>query len=74
MYGQDVAIANAMESEGIPDEVKVSYTTKKLLENYAERFNGGNLGYYFVKQEDVEIKKLDRKIENYLVKIDDHIL
>ena len=32
LYGQDVQIANKMESEGIPDKVKISAATKQLLD------------------------------------------
>ena len=68
MYGQDVVIANKMESEGIPDKVKVSLATKKMLEKYAE---SDYLGYTFHKQEPVRIKKLKRDIENYIVEKED---
>ena len=69
MYGQDVVIANKMESEGVPDKVKVSRATKDMLEKYVEKH--GDIGMEYEKQEDVFVKKLGRNIENYIVEKND---
>ena len=69
MYGQDVVIANKMESEGIPDKVKVSLATKQMLEKYVEK--NGDIGIEYEKQEDVLVKKLNKHVENYIVEKND---
>ena len=69
MYGQDVVIANKMESEGQPDKIKVSQATKDMLDKYFAK--NGNVNLLFVQQEDVHIKKLNRDIKNYIVEKDE---
>lgn len=69
MYGQDVSIANKMESEGVPDKVKVSLATKNMLQQYIDK--NGDIGIEYEKQEDVYVKKLKRNIENYIVEKND---
>lgn len=76
MYGQDVAIANKMESEGIPDKIQVSKETKLLLED------NPNHKYTFVRRDEIvdpdtgenmsryiHIKALDKDVEGYFLDI-----
>lgn len=65
LYGQDVVITNKMESEGIPDKVKVSLATKNMLDKYSENY--GDIGYTFEKQDIVKITKLGIDVENFIV-------
>lgn len=50
-----------MESEGIPDKIKVSYSTKELLDKIP------GINARFERQEDVDVSKLNKMIENYIV-------
>ena len=61
MYGQDVLIANKMESSGESDMIHVSEQTKAMLSN------SGRHPYEFTDNGDVEIKALDRKVRGYLL-------
>lgn len=54
-----------MESEGIPDKVKVSKATRDLLLKIP------GLKVRFIKQDDVDVKRLNKSVENYIVEKDD---
>lgn len=57
IYGQDVLIANKMESNGVAGGVMVSGEAKKLLEK------DGNCGYKFGFRRKVVVKGLEREID-----------
>ncbi|KAL4488525.1 hypothetical protein ABPG72_013093 [Tetrahymena utriculariae] len=61
IYGQDVIIANKMESNGESGHVMVSETTKKLLEdNFPNEF-------IFDFKEHVHIKQTNKDIDGFLI-------
>lgn len=64
LYGEDVVIANKMESNGAPGKISVSETTRRLLEN-VETAN-----YTFTYNTEVALKSSDRKIKSYFMNID----
>ena len=61
IYGQDVLIANKMESNGIEGNLLVSESTKKMLEK------DKNLPYKFEKVKEVICKGVDQPIPAYLI-------
>ena len=61
IWGQDVLIANAMESEGQKGHINVSEATKNLL----ERTHRGL--YRFEPYKTVEMEKIESKIPCYLL-------
>lgn len=65
VYGQDVVIANKMESSGAADMINVSRDSKELLEKLP-----GN-PYKFVWHEECEIKALKKKVDTWFLTEDD---
>ena len=65
MYGEDVLVANKMESNGKEGMIHVSETTKKLLERSYPGW------YRFEKHADVELKSLKKTYEGFLLYQDD---
>lgn len=61
LYGPDVLTANKMESNGIPGRIKVSETTRKLLDEL-EKTN-----YTFENSNEIEIKVLNKKFKSYFL-------
>ena len=61
IYGQDVLIANKMESGGLEGNIMVSETTKSLL----EKSYPGEFRYELHKE--VDVKSLKRKINGYII-------
>mmetsp|Transcript_7266 Transcript_7266/g.6565 ORF Transcript_7266/g.6565 Transcript_7266/m.6565 type:complete len:122 (+) Transcript_7266:7361-7726(+) len=61
IYGPDVIIANAMESEGEKGNINVSETTRNLLER---NFPGI---YKFEPHKVVELDKIETKMPSYLL-------
>lgn len=64
IYGQDVLIANKMESNGTIGQIMVSNDTKKLLEKDPE---GCNYAFLFKKQ--VFIKSLEKTVDCFLLNL-----
>ena len=64
LYGEDVVIANKMESGGAPGQICVSEITKNLLEE-VETAN-----YTFRENQEIYMKMSDRKIKSYFMNID----
>ena len=61
IYGENVVIANKMESSGAEDQINVSETTMELLEN-------ANLSYCFDFNADVELKAYKKKVKSFFLK------
>ncbi|KAL4443189.1 hypothetical protein ABPG74_002256 [Tetrahymena malaccensis] len=62
IYGQDVIIANKMESNGESGHVMVSETTKKLLEDHFPN------EFIFDFKEHVHIKQTNKDIDGFLIR------
>lgn len=62
IYGQDVLIANKMESNGLIGNIMISSDTKKLLEKDNE-----DCQYQFSFKKEVFVKNLERSIECFLI-------
>ena len=54
IYGEDVVIANKMESKGEKNQINISHTTKDLLEKNYNEFN-----YEFNKTNEISGNKID---------------
>lgn len=67
LYGEDVVLANKMESNGLPGKVSVSETTRSLLEQ-VEMAN-----YTFTDNQVVYLKSSDRKVNSYFINLDQFI-
>ena len=61
IYGNDVYIANKMESNGKPGFVNISEKTKKLIETVD--FNK----YFFEKNKDIYISNTGETIASYFI-------
>lgn len=61
IYGQDVSIANTMESEGKNDRIHVSGATKEMLQNIVP------CPYSFEYDQKIEMNKFDKKIDSYFL-------
>jgi magnesium-transporting ATPase (P-type)/class 3 adenylate cyclase len=68
IYGQDVLIANKMESNGEPDKTVVSEVTKNLLEDYKQG------KYKFTQIKEVHIDEASKTIKVYLVEYLQNVL
>lgn len=62
LYGQDVLIANKMESSGKPDSIHISDSTKQLLEKSAYRRR-----YFAQPDQEVLVSALDIKVMTYFL-------
>jgi class 3 adenylate cyclase len=62
IYGENVVIANKMESNGKQDEINVSENTKDLLESTPET------NYSFEFNKDIEFKAYDKTLASYFLK------
>lgn len=62
LYGQDVLIANKMESSGKPDSIHISEATKQMLEKSAYRRK-----YYAQPDKEVFIPSLDKRISTFFL-------
>jgi class 3 adenylate cyclase len=62
LYGQDVLIANKMESSGRPDSIHVSESTKLLLEKTSYRKH-----YLAQPDKEVYISSLETKVNTYFL-------
>ena len=69
LYGQDVLIANKMESSGQEDKVHISKATKKMLEKSKH-----NSEYIFTFDKEEEIKALQTNIKTYFLEKRDKII
>ena len=58
IYGEDVSIANEIESKGIPGCVVVSAHTKELLESTFEEFSFEDHAFVYTENSEVETFKL----------------
>ena len=67
LYGEDVVLANKMESNGIAGQICVSETTKYLLEQ-VEMAN-----YTFTDNQDISLKSSDRKVKSYFMNLDQFV-
>ena len=67
LYGEDVVVANKMESGGAPGKICVSQTTKSLLES-VETAN-----YTFTEHQEVSLKYSDKKMKSYFMNIDNYL-
>ncbi|CAG9312071.1 unnamed protein product [Blepharisma stoltei] len=61
IYGDDVVIANKMESYGVPGWINVSETTKNLIESYKPGM------FKFEPREEVEIDAIKRSVKPFLI-------
>jgi len=68
LYGEDVVIANKMESGGKPGKIAVSEVTKNLLEDIE------TANYTFTENEEGCVKLTDRKVKSYFMNIDNYIV
>ena len=59
LYGEDVVIANKMESGGASDRINVSQTSKELLEN------SRGMDFEFAFNTNIECKAYDRSVPCY---------
>ena len=66
LYGQDVLIANKMESSGESDTVHISDATKEML----CREKTIHSKYTFIPSEDVEIKALNKPVDILVGEVD----
>lgn len=64
LYGEDVVIANKMESSGQPGMICVSETTKALLEEIE------TCNYTFAENKEILIRSSDRKIKSYFLNLE----
>ncbi|EGR30880.1 hypothetical protein IMG5_121780 [Ichthyophthirius multifiliis] len=62
IYGQDVLIANKMESNGVKGGVTVSESTKNLIEESME-----SCDFEFIDKGEVYIKSINKTVNTYLV-------
>jgi class 3 adenylate cyclase len=67
LYGEDVVLANKMESNGQPGNICVSETTRSLLEQ-VEMAN-----YTFTDNQVIHLKSSDRKVNSYFMNLDQFI-
>ena len=67
LYGEDVVLANKMESNGEAGSICVSETTRALLEQ-VEMAN-----YTFTENQVIHIKSSDRKVNSYFMNLDQFI-
>jgi class 3 adenylate cyclase len=67
LYGEDVVLANKMESNGIAGNICVSETTRALLEQ-VEMAN-----YTFTDNQVIHLKSSDRKVNSYFMNLDQFI-
>lgn len=65
LYGQDVVIANKMESNGSSDMINVSEYSKEHLSRIP------NHPYRFQYNQDIEMKALNRSVKCYLLTKDE---
>ena len=63
IYGQDVLIANKMESNGVEGRVMISENTRNLIEHYSTKSHKFELQYHKV----VKIDKLQIEQKAFLV-------
>jgi class 3 adenylate cyclase len=59
IYGQNVLIANKMESNGEPDCINVSESTHDLVESFS---------FTFEENKEIELKSINRVVKSYFVK------
>lgn len=62
IYGENVVIANKMESNGTQDEINVSENTKELLESAAES------KFSFEFNKNIELKAYNKTLGSYFLK------
>lgn len=67
LYGEDVVLANKMESGGAPGKICVSEDTKALLEA-VETAN-----YTFTENQEISLKYSDKKKKSYFMNIDHYL-
>jgi len=63
IFGQDVLIANEMESIGIPGKMIISDDTKKILEKLPLKFRNFNIVHY----KSAQCKTAKKEINSYIV-------